>query len=110
MIKLIETAVFKDGRESTTHQKEFNSWSEFKRKIVASPMTTELCYKLMKHREAFIDYEDGRVHLKVVEENHKLKIIGAEDENTRNTAADTTSATDGTTDGGESKPSLILNP
>lgn len=74
MIKLIETCTKKTG-ETETKEKTFKSWSDFKRVIVASPMSTELTYNLLKHREAFIDYEDARVHLKVVEEKPAVTLL-----------------------------------
>lgn len=66
MITLYETVTFKDGKTSTT-EKAFQSHRAMKKALEKSPVSGKLSYEITKHGEAFVEYENARVHFKVAE-------------------------------------------
>lgn len=71
--KLIETWTPKEGTPSTV-EKSFSDKKALIRALDAGAIVNHVKYELIKYGEAFIDYDDGRVLIKVIDDGPKLII------------------------------------
>lgn len=76
MIKLVETATFKDGT-SKVSEKEFASRQTFIKAMQNGGLSGKLVYDLTKHGEAHITYDDAKVHIKVIDDGPKIVLTDA---------------------------------
>lgn len=74
MITLVETWTPKIGEEKDIKksEKKFSSRKAFYKALDYGAISGPLKYELKKYGEAFIDYEDGRVMIKVIDDGPKL--------------------------------------